>query len=68
MATRDEVERFLESFKIKLKIHRMIFRDDRGKNAQALAELEITPVYREEVIKKIMHFISHRGASDVVPF
>ena len=53
MATREEVEKFLNSFHTKLKIFRIIFRDDRGKNAQALAELEITPVYRESVIKEI---------------
>jgi len=54
MATREEVERFLNSFQSKLKIFRIVFRDDRGKNAQALAELEITPTYRETVIKEIV--------------
>jgi hypothetical protein len=53
MATREEVEKFLNSFHTKLKIFRIIFRDDRGKNTQALAELEITPLYRESVIKEI---------------
>lgn len=53
MATREEVERFLNSFHSKLKIFQIIFRDDRGKNAEALAELEITPIYRETIIKEI---------------
>jgi hypothetical protein len=53
MATREEVEVFLDRFHTKLKIYSIIFRDDRGKNAQALADLEITPTYREEVIKAI---------------
>jgi hypothetical protein len=53
MATREEVERFLNNFHSKLKIFSIIFRDDRGKNMQTLAELEITPTYRESVIKEI---------------
>lgn len=54
MATRDEVERFLRNFHEKLKIFEIVFRDDRGKNIQALAELEITPMQRVNVIKEIV--------------
>lgn len=54
MATREEVERFLNNFHAKLKVFHIIFRDDRGKNAQALADLEITPMYRETIIKDIV--------------
>lgn len=32
MATREEVEAFLNRFHTKLKIYSIIFRDDRGKN------------------------------------
>ncbi len=53
MVTKDEVEKFLNTFQAKLKIFKIIFRDDRGKNTQALAELEITPAYRENVIRNI---------------
>jgi hypothetical protein len=53
MATREEVEKFLNNFHAKLTVFGIVFRDDRGKNAQALAELEITPIYREGVIKEI---------------
>ena len=53
MATRTEVEQFLNQFHEKLKIYDIIFRDGRGKNTQALAELEITSNYRLEVIKTI---------------
>lgn len=53
MATKDEVEKFLNTFQAKLKIFKIIFRDDRGKNTRALAELEITPAYRENVIRNI---------------
>lgn len=54
MATREEVERFINNFQSKLKVFQIIFRDDRGKNTQALAELEISPTYRETVIKEIV--------------
>lgn len=53
MATKEEVEAFLKQFHQKLEIFQIIFRDDRGKNAQTLAELEITPIYRESIIKEI---------------
>jgi len=51
MITREEVEKFLKKFHNKLKIYDIIFRDDRGKNTQALAELDITPNYRLKVIE-----------------
>lgn len=38
MATREEVEAFLNGFHAKMKVFRIVFRDDRGKNAQTLAE------------------------------
>ena len=43
MVTKEEVEAFLKQFHQKLKVFNIIFRDDRGKNAQTLADLEITP-------------------------
>jgi hypothetical protein len=51
--TKENVEAFLSQFHQKLKVFSIIFRDDRGKNAQTLADLEITPKYRETVIKEI---------------
>jgi len=53
MTPKEEVKRFLQQFHEKLNIFDIIFRDDRGKNTQALAELEISPRYRLEVIKTI---------------
>jgi hypothetical protein len=53
MTTEEEVERFLKDFKTKMKIYRIIFWDDRGKNTQALLDLEITPVRRREVIESL---------------
>lgn len=53
MIEKCEVENFLKQFHQKLKIYNIIFRDDRGKNIRTLAELEITPIYRETVIKNL---------------
>ena len=39
MATRLEVQRFLRTFHAKLKVFDILFRDDRGKNQQALFDL-----------------------------
>ena len=53
MATPSEVEKFLNQFHEKLKVFDIIFRDDRGKNAQTLVDWDITPNFRLEVIKTI---------------
>lgn len=51
--TKDIVEDFLSQFHQKMKIFRIIFRDDRGKNLQTLLDLEITPTQREDIIKQL---------------
>lgn len=53
MATKEDVEIFLLNFKEKVKVYDIVFCDDRGKNMQALAELDITPRYRKDVILKL---------------
>ena len=53
MATKEQVEDFLKRLKEKIKVFDIIFRDDRGKNLQTLATLEITPTYRKKVILNI---------------
>ncbi len=53
MATRLEVQRFLRTFHAKLKVFDILFRDDRGKNQQALFDLDITPVFRVEIIRSL---------------
>ena len=53
MNTKDEVQRFLCQFKTKMEFFGIIYRDDRGKNQQALEELEIVPMYRVDVIKSL---------------
>lgn len=53
MITKEQVEDFLKSLKEKIKVFDIIFRDDRGKNLQTMATLEITPTYRKEVVLSI---------------
>jgi hypothetical protein len=53
MAISEEVNAFLQDFKAKLWIWGVVFRDDRGKNLQTLLALEITPAYREEVLREL---------------
>ena len=54
MATIQEVERFLNDFKIKMSIFQIFFLDDRGKNAQALLDLDINSLKRREVIESLV--------------
>ena len=53
MAGKEEVERFLKELKQKIKVFEILFRDDRGKNAQTLLDLEISPTKRKEIIEKL---------------
>jgi len=53
MRSESEVGAFLKDFKEKMKIWDVLFRDDRGKNLQALIELEITPTERKKVLEQI---------------
>ena len=53
MITIEEVQSFLNKFHAKIQVFDVIFRDDRGKNLETLAALEITPNYRKDVIKTL---------------
>ncbi len=53
MADKKEVDHFLKEFKEKMSITKVFFRDDRGKNAQTLADLEIRPIDREKVLQNL---------------
>ena len=53
MTTKNEVECFLKDFKTKLSIFHILFMDNRGKNAQALLDLEISSIKRIEILKKL---------------
>lgn len=61
MATAEEVHSFLQDFKAKLGIWGVVFRDDRGKNAQALLSLEITPVFREKILNELQIVNYYQG-------
>ncbi len=43
----------MEGFKVKLEIWGVFFRDDRGKNFQALLDLDIKPNDRIDILKKL---------------
>jgi hypothetical protein len=45
--------RFLRNFKDKLRVFDILFLDDRGKNTQTLAILEITPLARRKVLESL---------------
>ena len=53
MITKEQVEKFLEDFSLKVKIFGIRFRDDRQKNQNSLVELGITPNQRMEVIMNL---------------
>lgn len=53
MITKEQVEKFLENFSLKVKIFGIRFRDDRQKNQNSLVELDITPNQRMEVIMNL---------------
>ena len=53
MTTQQEVEQFLNQFKVKLDIFGIIFRNDRGKNIQTLVDLNITEMERLRIVKSI---------------
>ena len=54
MVTVDEVKAFLDQFNVKAQIFGIRFRDDRGKNRDALLQLDITPVQREVIVKNLL--------------
>jgi hypothetical protein len=49
-----QVQSFLQDFKVKLGIWGIIFRDERGKNVQALLDLDITPAFREKIVRELV--------------
>jgi len=53
MAKEQEVELFLREFKEKMKIWDVLFRDERGKNSQALLDLEIRAIDRIKLLEKL---------------
>lgn len=50
MGTKAEVHSFLADFQAKKSIWNVLYRDDRGKNSQTLADLELRPIDRDAVL------------------
>ena len=53
MASKPEVEKFLQELKVKISVFGILFLDDRGKNQQALLDMEIAPAKRREIIERL---------------
>jgi hypothetical protein len=53
MASEHEVTEFLKELKVKIDFFGILFLDERGKNQQALHDLEISPVKRKEIIQSL---------------
>jgi hypothetical protein len=53
MSTAAQVATFLKDFKEKLKFWDVLFRDERGKNAQALVDLELRPIDRKAILEAL---------------
>lgn len=53
MIAKEQVAEFLRDFKQKKKIFGILYRDDRGKNTQTLADLELRPNERDTILEKL---------------
>ncbi len=53
MTTESAVAAFLKDFKEKMRFLDVLFRNDRGKNAQALVDLELRPIERKNILEAL---------------
>jgi len=53
MSSETAVTSFLKDFKEKLRFRDVLFRDDRGKNAQAMVDLELRPIERKAILEAL---------------
>ena len=53
MVTIEEVKAFLDQFNIKAQVFGIYFRNDRGKNMEALKQLAISAFQRELIVKSL---------------
>lgn len=53
MSSTIEVTAFLKDFKEKMRFWDVLFRDERGKNAQALVDLELRPFERKAILEAL---------------
>lgn len=60
MASLPQVEAFLASFKTKMGVFTVIFKE-RDKNRQALIDLEIAPITRQEILRALTPENYYRG-------
>lgn len=68
MVTREDVNGFLNEFKMKMDIWDIIFLDTRPKNIQTLADLEITSFKRKAIVKELTVQDFSEGPIDEVVF
>ena len=52
-SNQQRVREFLRDFTAKAKVWDILFRDDRGKNAQTLLDLELRPVDRKKILLQL---------------
>lgn len=52
-ATKEDVRSFLKRLKAKIGLYDIIYEDNRPKNAQTLATLELRPYERDEIVKNL---------------
>ncbi len=64
MATKDEVESFLKEFKVKMGVFLIVYKEERGKNRQALLDLGITPRDRDDYIKQLQVKNYYKGPTE----
>lgn len=53
MSTEAEVSAYLKDFKEKMKFWDVLFRDERGKNTQALVDLELRGIERKTILEEL---------------
>lgn len=53
MSTEAAVAAFLKGFKEKMRFWDVLFRDERGKNAQALLDLDLRPIDRKAILETL---------------
>lgn len=54
MVSKEQVKDFLKEFKVNMNIWNILFLDDRGKNSQTLADLELMPIERKKIIENLV--------------
>lgn len=53
MSTEAEVSAYLKDFKEKMKFWDVLFRDERGKNTQAMVDLELRGIERKTILEEL---------------